>query len=247
MSVVGGIKLTWSQTKFNSALKDYLMVTSRTVERAVNTKAFYIARAATRFTLKVGKDKIAYELGTLKLRVQKSTKGGKLSFRALKDLRSARSSEAPLAALIINKRLGDGKTFRGHSGKGLYGRDMRDAIKYLVGIRKRSVGFIASGWLGAIKRLAPYADKIGGADSGTDATIKRLGAYKGGATPAKEGKVMVATIINNALAKHDKHNSLARHGGQGLQLAFDHETKSILTYLANKMKPDTDKANRRLK
>ncbi len=148
--------------------------------------------------------------------------------------------------MIINKRLGDGKTFRGVQGRGLYGREMRDAIKFLIGIRKRSIGFIASGWLGAIKRLAPYADKIGGADSGTDATIKRLGAYKGTATPAKEGKVMVCTIINNALAKHDKHNSLARHGGKGLELAFAHETASMIEYLRKKMKPDAANANRAL-
>ncbi len=239
--------LKWEQAKFNTVLKAYLVATTRTVERAVNTKAFYIARAATRFTLRTGKEKIAYELGITTLRVQKTSKKGKLYMRKAVMLTQATTSDAPLAALIINARLGAGKSFRGVSGRGLWGREMRDAIKYLIGTRKRSIGFIASGWLGAIKRLAPYADKIGGADSGTDETIKRLGAYKGGATPAKEGKVMIATIINNALAKHDKHNSLARHGGKGLELAFAHETKSMLTYLANKMKPDTDKANRRLK
>src|SRR3990167_6345896 len=145
-----GTMSNWDQSQFDAALKAHLANTSRTIERVINGRAYFVALAAIRLTVKVSAAKIEAELGRI-VRVEKISKKGRKYNRKQLQLTPGRDGRAPLAALIINKRLGRGETFHGLSGRGAYGREMRDAIKYLIGVRKRSVAFIASGWIPALR------------------------------------------------------------------------------------------------
>ncbi len=227
----------WDQTKFNAALKAHLENTSRTVERVVNGHAFHVALAASKLTTKTHPTSIKESLGRY-ISVHRVSSSGRVSNVRRLRFTQGRDHPAPLAALIVNARRGK------KNEPGLYGRAMTAAMRNLLKVRNRSIAFIASGWIPAIKILGRFADKDG--KPGLEASVVQVGARKGTATPARKGSVMVAQIINNAVAKHDKKGALAHYGARGLQLAFDQETASITKHLADKLKPEELKANRRL-
>ncbi len=175
---------TWNQTAFDNVLKEYMRNTSRDTVTAINTKGFYIARAATRLTMKAGKDKITAALDKV-TSVQKVNRSGKTYTSRKRELvMGTEHTEAPLAALLINARLGrSNKT-------GLYGRAMRTAIRVLVNARRRSNAFLASGWLDAIKTLAPLADRGKKPPMASESEMSRYGVAKGDAIPAVLGPVI---------------------------------------------------------
>lgn len=219
---------TWNQELFDSILKQYLSVSSRDVVTAINTKGFYIARAATRMTMKAGKGKIEAGLGKI-VSVKRTAKDGKVSYQ-----------EAPLAAVIINRRLG-----RAGEG-GLYGRAMKKAIRDLIAARKRSNAFLASGWIDAIKTLEPLADRGKRPPMAPAGEMKRYGTAKGDAIPAVLGPDIVVTIHNKAVAKRDKKDALGKYGTDGLVQAFESEANSMLQYIDRKLQQATATANSRL-
>ncbi len=138
---------------------------------------------------------------------------------------------------IVNKR-------RGLAGdKGLYGVEMAKVVEIIYQARRRSVAFLKSGWLPAIRKLEQSVDpryRRGAAKS--DRTAKQVGRAKGSATPARTGWRCSARIENAALAKHDKKEALDLFGGPALQRAFDYEVASMNEYIARKMR-DTAKAH----
>jgi len=131
---------------------------------------------------------------------------------------------------IVNKR-------RGKDGlKGLYGKEMSKVVEIIYAARRRSVAFLKSGWLPAIRKLelaVPSKYRRGAARN--DRSAKQVGKPKGSATVAREGWRVVAKIENAALAKHDKKEALSLFGGPALQRAFDYETQSMKEYIAKKL------------
>jgi hypothetical protein len=229
---------TWDQAKFDTILKRYLEVTSRDVVTAINTKAYFIARKAVWFTAKADPGKIKSDLGEL-VRVQRLTKRGNFVWRRELRLTEADEKEAPLAALIINKRRGK------HKQSGLYGKEMARAIRDMLAARMRSVAFIKSCWLPAIRTLAPLADKRGVPP--IDPTAKEIGVPKGSAEPARPtAGIIMATIINAAETKRDTKNAIGKYGMRGLAMAFEDEANSMLDYIMTHLKPAADQANREL-
>src|SRR5205807_1063675 len=96
---------------------------------------------------------------------------------------------APLAALIINAR-------RGAKGQpGLRGPAMEEAINAFVASRLRSIAFLKSGWIGAIKKMIPYADRRGGPRQ--DRTAKEYGQAKGDAKPSVNSGFKARATIEN--------------------------------------------------
>lgn len=214
---------SWDQTKFDQVLDLYLTETSRTRTEAINTKAFYVARKALWFTTKTGEGRIMDEL--MEYVTVKRQTGWDWQTPV------ETTAQVTLATAIVQKR------------KGLYGAELKNAVGALFRVRIRSRAFLASGWLPAIRALAPVATDKNKAFP-TDSSVKRLGAAKGSGTIANDQSLAVATIINNAIAKHDKKDSLTRHGGPALQEAFNDETADMLEYLDRKLAPATEKANK---
>lgn len=222
----------FDQSEFNGLLEQYLQVTSRSVEETVNTKAFYVARAATRFTLKADVGKMASQLGTF-IKVTKTSKSGRVYQRRELKLVTGGQHEAPLAALIVQARRGRARQ------KGLYGPAMRQAVVAMLKARRASVAFLKSGWLPAIKKLEPLADRRGAPEP--DHQARQIGQAKGDAIPGRLNyDQVIATIINSAMAKRDVRDALGRIGGRGLDAAFYAEAQSISDYLERKMREKGD-------
>lgn len=139
---------------------------------------------------------------------------------------------------IINKR-------RGAKGmKGLYGIEMAKEVEILYAARRRSVAFLKSGWLPAIRKLeAAVEAKYRRGAPRTDRTSKQYGRAKGEATPARTGWRVVARIVNAAMATRDRKDALQKFGGPALQRAFDHEVSSMGEYIARKLR-DSAKSQR---
>jgi hypothetical protein len=130
---------------------------------------------------------------------------------------------------IINAR-------RGAKGfKGLYGDTMRDAQLTVIAARRRSIAFLKSGWLPAVKILERLAEKRG-APRRPGSDIKEYGKKKGAAVTASSGKKVFAEIINAADAEHDKKQALITYGLPALQRAFSFETNSMREYVERKFK-----------
>lgn len=229
------VKIRWDQSRFDRTFARYMEHTSRDLVTAINTKSYFIARKATWFTHKADRGKIESSLGRRITTMKTVIKGGKarlVSRRGL-ELTRAKQYNAPLAGLIINKRRG--KKASGGKG-GLTGRDMARAIRDLLAARLRSVAYFRSGWLAAIKRLAPLADKAGAPPMDTSARTYG-GVAKGSVYPAVNLSTKSAsTIINEAWSRHDQSNAaFYKHASRGLQRAFDDETKSMARYIKDKM------------
>lgn len=234
------VKVHLDRREFDQTLRLYARYSKRDPATICNTKGFFIARRAVLETKKASKAKIARDL-------REGIKTGRVNFSAgknavwggtlLSQINSGVIMErgAPLAALIINKRRSD----KGQPG--LYGDAMKRAIASLIAVRKRSVAFLKSGWLPAIKTLEPLAQKRGAPRSpGRDVQI--VGKPKGYAIPAKEGFVAVSEIVNQAIAKHDRKDALQKYGGPALEKAFRFEMASMRQYIERKMRETAKRA-----
>jgi len=193
--------------EFKRTLEKYQEYTRRTIPEIVNTKAFFIARAAVVYTPKADSSKVRKFFGY---------DGGRI------------------AGMIINKRRGE----RGQ--KGLYGDAMAEAQQMMKAARLRSVAYIKSGWLPAIKTLGGLIPSKSGAmrseEGNATGRPKQIGQPKGKVSPAKGGGFLAKAIITNmANARHDTKDALMEFGGPALQKAIEHETLSMKVYIEDKM------------
>lgn len=229
----------WDQSTFNESLKRYMAFTSKTIAEVANAKAYFIARKAIWFTPKADATRIKTGLGQFVSVNRINAKGKTIKTRQMVLVRSRRegTENVPLAALIINARRRDA------GQPGLQGRKMAQAISKMLGGRLRSVAFLKSGWLPAVKKLASFVQSKAGA-APMDISAKQFGRAKGDAQPARPGSVVKAVIANLATTRRDQKQALIKYGTRGLQRAFDDEAKSMNEYVERKMKPDADKFNR---
>jgi len=148
----------------------------------------------------------------------------KADFHKISELRGS-----ALIGKIINKRRGL------HGEKGLYGREMAKMVATVLAARRRSIAFLKSGWLPAIRILDAVVHSKRGAPR-LDRSSKIYGQPKGSAAVASTGWRVKATIINAALASRDHKDALGKYGMPALQKAFDFERQSMLDYMERKMK-----------
>jgi hypothetical protein len=209
--------------------REYVKVMSRTLPQAVNDKLFMIARASLWFTHKADKKDIEKALG--KISVVNSS-AGKQRYRHR--LKKAQQNDAPLIALIINRRRG--------RGRGLRGQAMREEIQKVMSARMRSRAYIKSGWLPAIKELAavtsiptrhPFPDEAA-----------QVGQAKGRAEIAKPGDMIRGLIENTAFTKRDTKGAFLKFGEKGLQAGLDYEGKDTESYIRKKVQPAEEAFNR---
>ncbi len=132
-----------------------------------------------------------------------------------------------IIGMIINARRGK----RGE--KGLYGQAMTQAIALVKAARLKSRAFLKSGWLWAIKKLEPLAEKRG--VPRVDRTAKKIGQAKGDAIPATQGWRVSAKILNTVTAAWDKREGAGKIAEPALQRAFDAETQSMKDYMERKL------------
>lgn len=211
-----GATLKINTRDFRATLTEYRKVSRRDLATILNTKAFYIARGAVRNTVKADRNKIRADLNSPAYQVD------------LKGKNPTATDFPPLAAAIINSR-------RGKAGlKGLYGADMRAAIRSLINARQRSRAFVASGFIAAIKKFFPLAERKSQAPR-NDSTVKQYGQAKGSAVVATDASwKMLASITNTASGPRETRDALERYGGPALQQAVNDEVRSMKQYMLDK-------------
>lgn len=125
---------------------------------------------------------------------------------------------------------------------GLYGDAMAEAAKKELASRKRAL--LAAGWVPSIKRLEPYAEKIGGGIRGVSDEIGSKA--KGYAIPARDGWKPKATIVNENQAAWDTRDNAVRIAGPVLQSEFDKEEAKMAKYIERKQREAARKAGIRI-
>ncbi len=225
--MTGGITFK-NMPGFTAVMREYAQASRRDDTTIVMTKAFYIARGAVRNTHRSDKAKVKQELQELVgARAQKTvTRFG----------RYGQEQEAPLAAILENAS-------RGKRGQpGLYGSKMAQAVKSFIGRRLRSIGFLASGFLPAIKTFEPLAERTGSAPR-IDQQIKQHGQDNGSARALNLGGLVPKAIITNFAQGKGDHDgrALEKYAGDGLQKAFDDEMVSMREYIIHKKQGTANK------
>lgn len=209
---------TWDQSQFDALLAEELKHTKRTFSEALNTHAYFIARKALWHTRKADKSAVQTQLTA----------------------RPQYAQADSLAEAILIAR------YNAQGGWPGSGAEFERAVRRLVSGRLRSIAFLKSGWIPAIRILETFTTSKSGA-APRDSEARVYGQEKGSAQPAVDGEQMTARIVNEAVAKGDEGGrALAKFGGDGLDLAFYDEAGRMKDYIEKKLADQFAKANEKL-
>ena len=204
--------------EFEAALKKYIMVSKRDLAYIVNKRALNVAFHAIRETPKARKGAIRRELLAP----------------------SRESPSAPIAALIINRRLGKAQAEfvnqynqKSQQLRGLHGAEMRAAIQKLIKKRQNTIGYIRSGWLKAIHVLKRVTK-----DSKRPPRVNVFGRVEGDVRPAKSGINPTAVIINSTRAA-------VKIGAAGLAKAIALDAADMREFTAKRLQKTANRFNAR--
>lgn len=222
--------------EWDKVFPQYARLRKKDLVDLTNTKLLFIARGALFRTPKADVAAIqmllgpvASELSHQKIRITKTkgVKRGKVVWK--KVFASAKNREVPRLALIINaRRRKEGKEM-------LFGDAMDREMNRVWNARRRSVAFLKSGWIPAIRHLTPLA--LPGRKPQIDRAAKQYGKNKGMAVAAgRSGSRVIGRIENFANAKGDDKGALVKYGMPALKSAFDSEVAGMREYIANKLK-----------
>lgn len=237
------IKLTpASQREFNATLRRYLEYSKRTLPESLNEKAYFIlaggpdSQGAIRLTHKSSADRIKADLGAST--VQQMGKRGKLIKKWRTEINDRYGNTLAVKLVIAKLRKAGSAIPSAETLKAM-------AVK-LVNARLYSIGFIRSGWLPALRRLARFS-KYGRIKFGE--TGRQVGQPKGGVSLARASQNLSAKVIfwNSAGGESKHRGALQKYGGEGLSLAFQQETASMKAYIERKMKEGARKLGIRVR
>lgn len=200
-------------SNYDRAIQQYMRNTRKSAIEVVNQKAYWIGLNAIRETYKANKTTIKNDLE-----------------KPADKMRGLTVAEA----IIVDRR------YKNHE-KPLTRGELRKEARALINKRIRAIGFLKSGWIPAVKRLAPLVNK----KVSVGMHNVKKGKDKGGAKPAVESmftNVVVASIWNDIQA--DNNPRAQAYMRQGLQRGLDMEAKSMLAYVESKMRKNAEKFNR---
>jgi hypothetical protein len=199
-----GIQITGDTAEFTSTLKRFAELSRKAHSEIVDKKALYIARGALRETPKVD---AATVRGQLRQIINQKVR---FLYEGVKATAQMSLAEAILRAQYFAA----GKPQPNRS-------EMRGLISAFVAARLKSIAYLKSGWIPAIKKLA--------AALGVSGSVAGVGFRKahGSATVARDGIWNVTATITNAATSKDPKEPLVLFGGPALQRAFDNEQRSM--------------------
>jgi len=212
------IDFKWDQKLFDAILVDYLRVTKKDVASVLNKKALSVAYGSMYNTQKAKLSKIR-------------------AYKTKKFKRKDRKQRGLMMAAMLQNRM------KAKNRPGLNREDMADMMKRVYNARAKSIAFIKSGWLHAIKKMSTMVpDKKGiVSDEMPNPTSRRLG----NAIAASENSLS-AQIENAAIAKHDKKNALEKYGTDGLNKGFAKEALSMQGHIESVMAKRANEFNKML-
>jgi hypothetical protein len=244
--------VTVDATRFKDTLREYMGWTSRSLTEVCNEKAFFISRRATLETHRASAQEIKTLFGQATiLALRKRRVKGKLGYRTSKNLSSfhgqARDIKAPLLAVIINARRGE--------GRGFHGAEMTREMNKVFNARMKSIGFIPSGFVPAIKKLEPFSKYGRRSAPPEDPQAKVIGKPKGDALPAIQvsfggGKVpdkIEAKLWTSLGGEGPRGAKITQatleHARKGLESAVEFERQSMEKHILDKMDKDAARFN----
>lgn len=214
-------------TEFNRFLAGTVASSKRDAVTVINSRLLFVILKSIQMTAKANRAQIERELGQIGAD-QKFTKSGRIksSRRVLR--------EDSFAARIVNARRRDyaGPDFM------LWGNALEEAARKLIAARVRSAAFIKSGWVGALRFIAPF---VKGRKTSPDKDAKIFGRPKGYATPARPAQSLItATAENRALLTGGRFQSPGQHNPlpvaeAGLRKALASEQAEMTRHLREKL------------
>jgi len=220
-------------TQFNNTLRRAIQESSRTAPEVINGHALGVANQAILLTEKANKSEMERILGQIG-RAANLTKSGKVKKRGYGKRIIAEDS---FAARIVNARRRD---FAGPDYM-LWGTALEEAARKLISARARTVAFIKSGWIWALRDLIAVVK--GGRRTSPDKDARINQVRKGKAIPARGGSsgTFKATIENSSLiASGGKFQAKGPHSPmpiaeRGLNAALNAELRNMEKHLRDKM------------
>lgn len=221
-----------ARREFDRAVAECIKHTERTYPEFINGQALRLASFALRETERADAGKIAWNLGQTDLRFTNKRTGAKLK----KARRVFGSSAASINLYrIVNWR-------RKRAGlKPLGGKEMSGPARRMRGAALRSTGFIASGWVWAIRGMA----RAVGYSADASRSTKVSGSPKGYAQPARFTISSNASVEigNTALLAVSAARTGKRQGRpmpiaqKGLSRAFILTARDMIEHLRSKLIP----------
>lgn len=209
------IKMVLDTRNFDRALDEYMKFNKRNLSEVINTKLNFIARNATTTTKKVEPSKIDAEL----------------------DAASRFHPHISVGQAIVNYKL------KQSGKKTLHDARLDSAVEKLKKQRHRTVGFLRSGWLPAIRILQKAMRGARGVPQ-MDRSIRIKANSLGTAKVAQPNDKCYGEIENFVQGGKGTSGNVKSILIRGLQLAMDKEVRSMQDYIEKKMNPEIDKFNR---
>lgn len=228
----------WSQEKFDSTLKEYLLRHESEIwPSIINKKAYFVAKGAREETPAIRKEIVTEQLSRIITAHRQDGTTGEVPIGyviAAKRASHAYSSSARFGRAARREAFGG----RGPTYSAAWRGEITQKFKAMVGARQRSAGFMKVGWLSEQKLLGPYTGLP--FYPGSDAPLR--GQLKAKLTPAVHGN-LTAIIENTARAEHE-HGKFLPIGEPALQRALDSEERSTRERMEQAMRPAAEKFNR---
>lgn len=203
--------LTFNKSEWNRGLLGYKRATRRTLPEILNSKLFFIAKAAMVYTPRADRTRIERELGAeARTRVSKKTGKTKRSYRV--------KPVSVAYAIIASARKKRGEPPIPYA-------DRKKEARKLIAGRLKAVGSMKSGWVTAIITLARHIKQYAALES----TPRIKG--KSRAWPAREGWNPTATAKYRVLAG----DRIDPRVNKALQRAFSEELADMKQYTARKL------------
>jgi len=225
------------EKEFNKVLNDYMQWSRKAPSEIVNSKMYFIAQNAINVTKKADPNRLAKDLNSP----------------------SNTNPEKTLGEMIVLKRLSNnGKMYKKTS---TLIKNMPKLVQKLINSERTHCGFLASGWLPAIKKLYDFRRvgeisflKRNAKDGGKiDRSVKQYGKPKGDvyyARPNPRCFGILSNLVGVQASKVPKSPTAHRDSAiadnilKGAQLALRMEIASMNIYLQRKYKEKLDKLNK---
>jgi len=205
-------KLEIDTSQMTRALREYQDATKKDFAEVVNRAAVNVALRAAQFTKKADRGSIQA--------LENQPWWPRFIAKYFRDKGSTFNKTVSGRKFGIDEKV---KVRRFVKGSSYSKAEARQLSRRIIGSRIRAITFIRSGWIPAIRLLAPFAKvRLRVADA------KQRGKDKGGATPAKAGINPTSFIMNNA-------QGAGTVGDDALQKAVSFVASDMIAYARKKM------------
>lgn len=217
------MSLELDMREFNTALAQYVTVTKRTLEHAINMTALFLIREAKKLAPIASRSKIETQFGAVTTqRISKKT--GKVR----NVVRYAGPLPVGLAIWRFRKR---------HPGEALPSNaELQKRARQLRGRALSAIGTLRAGWNRALRTLDAAT---GSFDNLAGPRVKHPSI----ASVAKPGWNPLAEIVYQATIRQGGNLTIEPRVEAGLAQAYVHQTASMQNYIAKRLQEDANKFN----